>query len=158
MYLVPEVFIGEGNGHPLQCSCLGNSLGSGAWWAALHGSQSVGHDWATNTMHGVFLLAHFPHCHVVPDYLSVIVQSTSLFLDFFHESLSLPSFRRGLCILHMGRRCIWIVRWIKKSTWWSYGFFQTLPSGHIWCQDKEYISNLPTCLKFGNKFWSIKCK
>ena len=35
---------GEGNGHPLPCSCLGNSLGSGAWWAALHGSQSIGHD------------------------------------------------------------------------------------------------------------------
>ena len=28
---------GEGNGNPLQCSCLGNPLDRGAWWAAVHG-------------------------------------------------------------------------------------------------------------------------
>ena len=28
---------GEGNGHPLQCSCLENPRGGGAWWAAVHG-------------------------------------------------------------------------------------------------------------------------
>ena len=27
---------GEGNGNPLQCSCLQNSMGKGAWWAAVH--------------------------------------------------------------------------------------------------------------------------
>ena len=29
--------IGEGNGNPLQCSCLENSRDSGAWWAAIYG-------------------------------------------------------------------------------------------------------------------------
>ena len=29
--------IGEGNGNPLQCSCLGNPRDSGAWWAAIYG-------------------------------------------------------------------------------------------------------------------------
>ena len=28
--------IGEGNGNPLQCSCLGNPRGGGAWWAAVY--------------------------------------------------------------------------------------------------------------------------
>ena len=28
---------GEGNGNPLQCSCLENPLYGGAWWAAVHG-------------------------------------------------------------------------------------------------------------------------
>ena len=28
---------GEGNGYPHQCSCLENSMGSGAWRAAVHG-------------------------------------------------------------------------------------------------------------------------
>ena len=28
---------GEGNGTPLQYSCLENSMGGGAWWAAVHG-------------------------------------------------------------------------------------------------------------------------
>ena len=29
--------IGEGNGNPLQCSCLENPRGRGAWWAAAYG-------------------------------------------------------------------------------------------------------------------------
>ena len=29
--------IGEGNGSPLQCSCLGNPKDGGAWWAAIYG-------------------------------------------------------------------------------------------------------------------------
>ena len=28
--------IGEGNGNPLQCSCLENARDSGAWWAAIY--------------------------------------------------------------------------------------------------------------------------
>ena len=27
----------EGNGTPLQCSCLENPMDGGAWWAAVHG-------------------------------------------------------------------------------------------------------------------------
>ena len=33
--------IGEGNGNPLQCSCLENPRDRGAWWVAVYG---VGHD------------------------------------------------------------------------------------------------------------------
>ena len=29
--------IGEGNGDPLQCSCLENPRDEGAWWAAVYG-------------------------------------------------------------------------------------------------------------------------
>ena len=29
--------IGEGNGNPLQCSCLENPRDGGAWWAAISG-------------------------------------------------------------------------------------------------------------------------
>ena len=28
---------GEGNGNPLHCSCLENSVDTGAWWATVHG-------------------------------------------------------------------------------------------------------------------------
>ena len=38
---------GEGNGTPLQYSCLENPMGGGAWKAAVHGSLGVRHDWAT---------------------------------------------------------------------------------------------------------------
>ena len=30
--------IGEGNGNPLQCSCLENPWDGGAWWAAIYGA------------------------------------------------------------------------------------------------------------------------
>ena len=37
-YLIsPRVSSGEGNGNPLQYSCLENPMGRGAWWAAVHG-------------------------------------------------------------------------------------------------------------------------
>ena len=29
--------VGEGNGTPLQYSCLDNPMDGGAWWAAVHG-------------------------------------------------------------------------------------------------------------------------
>ena len=31
------ILFGEGNGNPLQCSCLENPRGGGAWWAAVYG-------------------------------------------------------------------------------------------------------------------------
>ena len=35
---------GEGNGYPLQYSCLENSMDGGARWATVHRSQRAGHD------------------------------------------------------------------------------------------------------------------
>ena len=42
---------GEGNGNPLQYSCLENSMKRGTWRAIVHGSQRVGCDWVTYTSH-----------------------------------------------------------------------------------------------------------
>ena len=36
--------VGEGNGNPLQCSCLENPRDGGAWWAVVFGVHRVGHD------------------------------------------------------------------------------------------------------------------
>ena len=38
--------IGEGNGNPLQCSCLENPRDGGAWWVSPWGHKIVGHDLA----------------------------------------------------------------------------------------------------------------
>ena len=35
--LISNIHIGEGNGTPLQYSCLQNPMDGGAWWAAVHG-------------------------------------------------------------------------------------------------------------------------
>ena len=38
---------GEGNGNPLQYSCLGNPMDRGAWQATVYGIARVRHDLAT---------------------------------------------------------------------------------------------------------------
>ena len=38
---------GEGNGNPLQYSCLENPMDKGVWWATVHGVTKVGHDLVT---------------------------------------------------------------------------------------------------------------
>ena len=40
-------FPGEGNGYPLQYSCLENPMDRGAWWATVHGVTRAGHDLTT---------------------------------------------------------------------------------------------------------------
>ena len=40
--ILSRFVIGEGNGNPLQCSCLENPRDGGAWWAAVYG---VAHSW-----------------------------------------------------------------------------------------------------------------
>ena len=40
---------GEGNGYPLQDSCLENSMDRGAWQATVHGLQRIRHNCETNT-------------------------------------------------------------------------------------------------------------
>ena len=42
----PSVFLGEGNGNPLQCSCLENPRDRRAWWAAVCGVAQSRHDWS----------------------------------------------------------------------------------------------------------------
>ena len=62
-------FPGEGNGNPLQYSCLGNPMGRGAWQATVYGVARVRHNLVDETittythvskhvrlhMHGTFL-------------------------------------------------------------------------------------------------------
>ena len=36
-FRISALISGEGNGNPLQHSCLENPVDRGAWWAAVHG-------------------------------------------------------------------------------------------------------------------------
>ena len=45
---------GEGNGNPLQYSCVQNPMDRGAWRAAVHGVVRAGHSWATEPPPPVF--------------------------------------------------------------------------------------------------------
>ena len=46
---------GEGNGNPLQYSCLENSMDRGAWWATVHG---VANSWTRLTMTNTRIHTH----------------------------------------------------------------------------------------------------
>ena len=61
-------YIGEGNGNPLQYSCLENPTGIGAWQSTAYGVARVGHDLATKpppTMISTFgqVLKNGTECH-----------------------------------------------------------------------------------------------
>ena len=57
---------GEGNGKPLQYSCLENPMDGGAWQAVVHGVARVGHNLATNP----------PPANLSPDLPSVVKSSS----------------------------------------------------------------------------------
>ena len=79
---------GEGNGYPLQSSCLENSMDRGAWWATTHG-VAKNRTWLT--------FSHFHFCflriaaHKVKQFGPICVDILCPFLSSF-SSLLLPSF------------------------------------------------------------------
>ena len=60
----PLSCIGEGNGNPLQCSCLENPRNGGAWWAAICGvaqSQTRLKRLSSSSSHSVVFNSLWPH-------------------------------------------------------------------------------------------------
>ena len=86
---------GEGNGNPLQSSCLENLMDGGAWWATVHG---VSKSWAR--------LRDFTF------FLSFIYLSASFtfgFVDFSDGGCSLgleTAFSLGACLLPVSEECL----------------------------------------------------
>ena len=85
---------GEGNGNPLQYSCLENFMDRGAWWASVHGAERVGHDWVTKLV--LTVLQRVWHiCHLWEDpksystSLSILwTQGTNYFKGQFSLSIN----------------------------------------------------------------------
>ena len=72
--------IGEGNGNPLQCSCLENPRDGEAWWLPSVGSHRVGHNWSDLALAAVII--HHAERHL----MCFFKQSCGLYLpldDFF---------------------------------------------------------------------------
>ena len=70
---------GEGNGNPLQYSCLENSMDGGAWWATVHG-VTKSQTWLSD-------FTHFTSCDLTQMCLLVYYQI------FLVECLWFPSYR-----------------------------------------------------------------
>ena len=54
--------IGEGNGNPLQCSCLQNPRDGGAWWAAVYGVAKSDTTEATEQQQQQYLIVYVCVC------------------------------------------------------------------------------------------------
>ena len=64
--VVLRILLGEGNGNPLQCSCLENPRDRGACGLPSMGSHRAGHDWsdaAIATAAGFRMVKWVPHRH-----------------------------------------------------------------------------------------------
>ena len=82
---------GEGNGNPLQYSCLGNPMERGAWRAAVHEVTKSQHDWACMPVHAHSLQSGrlFRAWHSLGDIFLI-----GVILLFYATSYpSVPSFR-----------------------------------------------------------------
>ena len=55
----------EGNGNPLQYSCLENPMDREAWWLQSMGSQRIGKDRMTNTFPFFSMNHRFPRFHAL---------------------------------------------------------------------------------------------
>ena len=62
----------EGNGNPLQYSCLGNPMDRGAWQATVQGSQRVRHNWATKQHHHLGPCDLHLNCPIVVHGISIV--------------------------------------------------------------------------------------
>ena len=72
---------GEGNGNPLQNSCLESSMNRGASWAIVHGAAKSWtrlSNWAHTTEHSYFL-NNSPDFHIIPSITSLWIISLIIF-------------------------------------------------------------------------------
>ena len=73
-------FVGEGNGNPLQCSCLENPRDRGGWWATIYGVAQgrTRLKWLSSSSRAlVWLFSNVFHCYFPDDHLGSFSFSTS---------------------------------------------------------------------------------
>ena len=74
--------IGEGNGNPLQCSCLENPRDGGAWWAAIYG---VAQGWiqlkrlSSSILYWCFSFWLTPFCIIGSSFIHLIRTDSNVF-------------------------------------------------------------------------------
>ena len=128
----------EGNGNPLQYSCLENPMDGGAWWVTVHGSQRVRHDWVTSL--SLLLMDRCCGIKSVPSRPGAISQSIYIaFTAPSHVPTLAPGAEQKQADGKWDSGRIWARRnrkyWLwtdLSSTWGSYAFFSPNPLDCWW--------------------------
>ena len=111
---------GEGNGNPLQYSCLGNPMDRGAWWATIHGVAGVIHDLATKPQPWP---QQSSHCIII---LSMPVSPCTVsWSNGWVSSWKIECYINECLKMHFFRWFIW---------WQYFNFYQPKFCCHCWLQ------------------------
>ena len=92
---------GEGNGSPLQYSCLGNTMERGAWWAIVHGVTKELTQWLTNNKKMVGKKQKERKPKIISTSFQTHNHSYSFFLRFSPLSLIIFVLISNLCSWNM---------------------------------------------------------
>ena len=133
----------EGNGNPLQYSCLKNLMGGGAWQASFSPwGCRVGHNWSDFTS-----LLQITRKSNIPFHV-FICSADSLFCDVFHPFLFSCRSVGVLLILHQGS--------VTTACWSNPDLHQCLQMvllGHLCSMLSSRKGNCVAC-KVPNTIWS----
>ena len=150
--------IGEGNGNPLQCSCLENPSDEGAWWAAVYGvaksrtrltwlSCSSGRN--DNTFH-VYDISHYSRHFCVYRFIWLSWERLSEIWSYISQMRTLTHSVFSYCseATQAGRRpgSRRYVSWatdvllffllVRTGSWMGHALFALVPRKLFW---KNYI-------------------
>ena len=106
--------IGEGNGNPLQCSCLENPRDGGAWWAAVYGVAQSRTRLKRLSSSSTYIYEYNIHIHIYS--ICSMLEDISIF-TLFHF------LKRIYCIL----KCIYLLVYCLLSSTRIYASYDQEP-------------------------------
>ena len=108
--------LGEGNGNPLQCSCLENPRDGEAWWDAVYGVTQIGHNWSDIAAAAAGLPVHHQHLEFTQTHMHQSVMPFNR-LNVCHPLLLLPPIPPSITVF--SNESTFRMRWPK---YWSFSF------------------------------------
>ena len=139
--------IGEGNGNPLQCSCLESPRDGGAWWAAVYGAAQS-RTWLKQLSRiCIYVVMIFLLAILIPPYAS-----SSLTFCMMYSAYKLnkqgDNIQPWCSPFLIGNQSIVPCLVLTVASWPAYRFLKR----------QERWPCIPTSLKFSSLLWSTQSK
>ena len=121
---------GEGNGNPLQYSCLENLLKRGAWWVTVHRAAKSQTQLKRLSMHTTFFMVQLPHENIARSLQSATRKKTlTTARPDWHPDLRLPAPRtmRSVCVCVCVCVCVYKNDIVNRFGYGSLGGLRYFP-------------------------------